>query len=476
MIIDLSQTITVICLKLRLTHFDLKIENFFNDYHSRESKRVSYKSSYKLTALFYIFVFEFLGIFHKQHSDQMELSSSKKERSKESPSSSASGSKSSSSSKSCPSTCESVIREGIVNYISLDNTGFDGKQKWEKCRLLLTKNLGGYILEFFSPPKAVKPKCGVFCLFISEARPTTALELPDQEHTFVVKADNQLEYVIEAQNHEDLQEWLTCLHFCMKCNNENIDPINLEITAASSLNLVNSKAIQKLEKPNNSLPYDVGPTTPPTSPSLQSNSASSDISSLLQQYPWFHGLLSRNDAAQLVLRDGPLGHGVFLVRQSETRKGEYVLTFNFHGRTKHLRMAINNDGQCRVQHLWFQTIFDMLEHFRNHPIPLESGGTADVTLTDYVIFQNVTLSACRHHHQSTHRTSPPNSNEALSTSRQTHHRERIPSIPEIVERITYDGSVRLRTTSLENLTQLQSQQLANVQGTGRAIDNTYSFV
>lgn len=128
------------------------------------------------------------GLFHKQHSDEVELSGS---------TSAAFASHTTSMSK--PEHSNLLLRgkirmsklvveslcEGTVNYLTSES--LDGTPKWERCRLCLVKTVGGYMLEFFSPPKASQPKCGVFCFLITEARETTALEMPDRENTFVLK-------------------------------------------------------------------------------------------------------------------------------------------------------------------------------------------------------------------------------------------------------------------------------------------------
>lgn len=474
-------------------------------------------------------------------------------------------------------------KESVMSKLVDDDAS--GQTKWERCRIVLIKTVAGDLLEFYSPPKSLKPSSGVFCFVMYEARKTTTLELPEYENTFVLKAIHNIEYVLQARDESEMLSWLTEVQKCMT-RPETSDTIieqnvngmgsdgqrslvrsstatNSSATPSSSAlqlsrlhhhhNLSDGDSQEVLRRLSNSgsESSDQPPELPPRTPSrtfpgssvpltqlfngggsnggseasravsstssealasnLQSTvtdpwpvSAQVDTIALpasasdgyvdhhLNDYPWFHGTLSRMDAAHLVLQQGVDGHGVFLVRQSETRKGECVLTFNFQARAKHLRMTINNEGQCRVQHLWFQTIFDMLEHFRTHPIPLESGGSSDVTLTDYVVgidYSHANPSTSPppplpSSHSLSHSTSPDQQQviqHGLSISSQniptTSRGEPTSSAAGVSTAsravtghiLTHGGSVRVRTESMGNIN--QSHNSSN-----RAVENPYSFV
>ncbi|KAK4813101.1 hypothetical protein QYF61_010515 [Mycteria americana] len=214
-----------------------------------------------------------------------------------------------------------------------------------------------------------KPKLHAACSAVQEVRRCTRLEMPDNLHTFVLKVTNATDVLFEAGDEQQLSSWTAEIRECARRGSDMGDP---ELLAC--------------RHPD---PAAASPTASTDSqgatPGGPGEAAGPKMEQFLSSCPWFHGSISRVKAAQLVQLRGLEGHGVFLVRQSETRRGEYVLTFNFQGRAKHLRLALTERGQCRVQHLHFSSIVEMLHHFHRYPIPLECGTACDVRLSSYVV-------------------------------------------------------------------------------------------
>lgn len=268
----------------------------------------------------------------------------------------------------------SCCKEGQLRYLPVDDCISDCQPSWQRCRLLVRRlreaqsgdqgRIAGerYQLELFDPPKASSPKLSLLCSDLKEVRRCSQLEMPDNLNTFVIKVSRG-SLIFEADNDQQVSSWTTELKDCIS----------------------KSRSGSADQDPTPSLTDNSDPGSQVSIAFSVPEPVAQKMEHLLSSYPWFHGSISRVKAAHLVQSSGPQGHGVFLVRQSETRRGDYVLTFNYQGKAKHLRLSLTEWGQCRVQHLRFPSVVEMLSHFRLSPIPLECGAAGAVLLSSYVV-------------------------------------------------------------------------------------------
>ncbi|KFO23568.1 SH2B adapter protein 3 [Fukomys damarensis] len=270
-----------------------------------------------------------------------------------------------------------ALKEEVLRYSLADEASMDSGVRWQRGKLVLRRGPGPargleHILELFDPPKSSKPKLQAACSSIQEVRRCTRLEMPDNLYTFVLKVKNRTDIIFEVGDEQQLNLWMAEL---WECTGRGSDSMDTEMHHSPA--------------PEPSTSSSPGGSTDSlnhgASPGGLLDPTCQKTDHFLSCYPWFHGPISRVKAAQLVQLQGPDAHGVFLVRQSESRRGEYVLTFNFQGRAKHLRLSLTERGQCRVQHLHFPSVVDMLHHFQRSPIPLECGAACDVRLSSYVV-------------------------------------------------------------------------------------------
>ncbi|XP_036371527.1 SHC-transforming protein 1-like isoform X1 [Megalops cyprinoides] len=97
--------------------------------------------------------------------------------------------------------------------------------------------------------------------------------------------------------------------------------------------------------------------------------AAPPLAKQLQREPWFHGSLSRRQAEKLLERDGD-----FLVRESGTTPGQYVLTGLQGGHPKHL-LLVDPEGVVRTKHHRFESVSHLISYHMDNRLPIVSAGS-----------------------------------------------------------------------------------------------------
>ncbi|PIK61387.1 putative SHC-transforming protein 1 isoform X3 [Apostichopus japonicus] len=90
----------------------------------------------------------------------------------------------------------------------------------------------------------------------------------------------------------------------------------------------------------------------------------------LSEEEWYHGPMSRREGEALLEEDGD-----FLVRESTSSKGQYVLSGMQNGQPKHL-LLVDPRGKVRTKDKEFESVSHLIQYHRSQDLPIISAGSA----------------------------------------------------------------------------------------------------
>ncbi|XP_022903553.1 tyrosine-protein phosphatase non-receptor type 11-like isoform X3 [Onthophagus taurus] len=103
------------------------------------------------------------------------------------------------------------------------------------------------------------------------------------------------------------------------------------------------------------------------------STALQELRKALILFKWFHGHLSGKDAEKLILDKGK--NGSFLVRESQSKPGDFVLSVRTDDKVTHVIIRCTADQRYDVGGgQKFDSLSDLIEHYRKNPM-VETSGT-----------------------------------------------------------------------------------------------------
>ncbi|XP_053330754.1 SHC-transforming protein 1 isoform X2 [Spea bombifrons] len=107
----------------------------------------------------------------------------------------------------------------------------------------------------------------------------------------------------------------------------------------------------------------------PFDDTLPPNQAFMSMEEQLKREPWYHGRMARKEAERQLRVNGD-----FLVRESTTTPGQYVLTGLQNGQPKHL-LLVDPEGVVRTKDHRFESVSHLISYHMDNHLPIISAGS-----------------------------------------------------------------------------------------------------